>query len=257
MKNSRCLPALLAVGHLPARRALWMPTALAETRPEALSTNVCPRLQMVGSAGNGRGQGRSRSRCLAVARPRPGNQVESILSRRRRGANARSAPPAPRDGRNGCEPRFADVRRGAVFQNYQLAGSIGQVVPSPIIGRDDASQHRLRSGVQIHLAGTERFSPSPPQASISHQTSRHKSAHADVLASVAERPHWLTPCSTKLLSVTYWAGARAMRKNMKSPKSSAPSTSWMRNGSVPNTVTGCPVLVFATNPQPATHKSAS
>ena len=44
---------------------------------------------------------------------------------------------------------------------------------------------------------TKRLSPRPPEASISHQTSRHKSAHADVLASVAERPRWLTPCPKK------------------------------------------------------------
>ena len=93
-------------------------------------------------------------------------------------------------------------------------------------------------------------------------------AHGEVVAQAAPsinlapdvapqiRPRWLTPCSTKLPSVTCWAGARAMHKNMKSPKSSAPSTSWMKNGSVPETVTGCPVLVFATKPQPATHKSA-
>ena len=43
------------------------------------------------------------------------------------------------------------------------------------------------SGVVCYLTlRTERFSPRPPQTSISHQTSRHKSAHADVLASVAE-----------------------------------------------------------------------
>ena len=46
---------------------------------------------------------------------------------------------------------------------------------------------------------TERLSPKPHQASISRQTLRHKSAHADVLASVALRPRWFTPCSTKLL----------------------------------------------------------
>ena len=49
---------------------------------------------------------------------------------------------------------------------------------------------------------TERVSPRPLQASISHQTLRHKSAQADVLASVAFHPRWFTPCSTKLLSVS-------------------------------------------------------
>ena len=62
----------------------------------------------------------------------------------------------------------------------------------------------------------ERLSPQPYHASISRQTSRHKSAHADVLASVAFRPRWLTPCSTKLLSVTYCASARNAKKHEKS-----------------------------------------
>ena len=51
-----------------------------------------------------------------------------------------------------------------------------------------------------------RLSPKPPQASIS----RHMSAHTSVLASVAFRPRWLTPRSTKLLSVTYRARVRVM-----------------------------------------------
>ena len=136
----------VALQRLPrvARSGCWQ---RAQMRPEALSTNGCPRLQMVGSASNGRDQGRSRSRCLSVARPCPGNQVES-MSMLSRGATARNPIRHARDGRNGCGPRFADVRRSAVFQNYQLAGCIGQVVPSPIIGRDDASQHRHRSGAR-------------------------------------------------------------------------------------------------------------
>ena len=133
-----------------------------------------------------------------------------------------------------------------VFQNNQFASCISQVVPSPISGIDYTSQHRFNSGVCAFTLRIERVSPRPPQTSISHQTFRHKSAQADVLASVALRLRWFTPCSTKLVSVTYWASAYAMRKNTDSPKSSASSTSWMRNGSVRKTVTGCPVPAFAT-----------
>ena len=44
----------------------------------------------------------------------PGRVNVQTLSR---GANARNPVRHARDGRHGCEPRFADVRRGAVFQN--------------------------------------------------------------------------------------------------------------------------------------------
>ena len=89
--------------------------------------------------------------------------------------------------------------------------------------------------MRLDLAHIEVVAQPSSQASISRQTLRHKSAHADAPTSVALRPRWFTPGSTKLLSVTYGAGARAMRRNMKRPKSFAPSTSWMRKGSVPET----------------------
>ena len=182
--NCSAVPRALAPeapGHLPrvVRSGCWQSE---QTRPEALWTNVCPPRWMAGSAGNGRGQGRARSRRLAVARPRPGIQVESAS---KRCLAARNPVSHACDGQVGRKPRL--------FHN-QLASRISQVVPSPIIGSDHTSQHRFRSGVGVAQAS---------QASISHQTSSHKSAHADVLASVAFRPRWSTRCSTKLLSVTY------------------------------------------------------
>ena len=97
-----------APGHLPrvVRSGCWQSE---QTRPEALSTNVCPRLRMVGSTGNGRGPSRSRSTSLPAA----------------------------------------------------------SAVPSPVISRDDASQHRFRSGVRLHLAHGEVVAQAS-QASISH-----------------------------------------------------------------------------------------
>ena len=49
-------------------------------------------------------------------------------------------------------------------------------------------------------------------------------------------------------AVTYCAGACAIRRNMKKPESSAPSTSWMKKGNVPETGTGCRAPAFATSP---------
>ena len=45
-------------------------------------------------------------------------------------------------------------------------------------------------------------------ASIYVQASRHKSAQAADTATMEDRTRWLTPSSTKLLSVTDWAGDR-------------------------------------------------
>ena len=59
------------------------------------------------------------------------------------------------DGQIGREPRLANVWRGAVFQNHQFASCVSKVVPSPILGRDYASQHRFRSSVCLHLAHGE------------------------------------------------------------------------------------------------------
>ena len=72
--QNRC--AALTPGHLPrvVRSECWQSE---QTRPEALSTNVCPRLPVVGSSGSGRGQGRARLRLQVITRPRPGIQVES------------------------------------------------------------------------------------------------------------------------------------------------------------------------------------
>ena len=104
-----------------------------------------------------------------------------------------------------------------------------------------------------------KIAAGPSHRVSSHRLSqsRHKSAHADASASVALRPRWFTPCSTKLLSATYCATTRAMRRNMKRRNYSAPSTSWMQKGSVPETKTGCLAPVLATNSHPATHRSAS
>ena len=80
-----------------------------------------------------------------------------------------------------------------MFQNYQLSARSFPARSSAVMMPASTG-----SGVVCALTlRTERFSPRAPQTSISHQTSRHQSAHADVLASVAERPRWLTPCSLK------------------------------------------------------------
>ena len=69
-----------APGYLPrvVRSGSWQ---TVQKRPEALSTNVCPRRWMAGSSGNGRGQDRARSRRLAIARPDPRIQVASMSPR--------------------------------------------------------------------------------------------------------------------------------------------------------------------------------
>ena len=112
----------------------------------------------------------------------------------------------------------------------------------------------LRSGVRLDLAHREAVAAQCIDFAryVTHHVRPRRRASLGRIS-----PTLVDALLDKLLSVTYCAGARAMRKNMKRPKSSAPSTSWMRNGSVQETVMGCPALVFATRYQPATHRSAS
>ena len=150
----------------------------------------------------------SRQGRLTRARP--------VSSEPLRSGKAERAAPVPRHcgeqrfmmldmtGRPLCNQSLSET--GSKNTSLQVA-SARQSTParsSPVI----TSAHTVSGAVCALTFCTERLSPKPPQASISRHKSSHKSAHAHVLASVAFRPRWLTPCSTKLLSVTYCASAR-------------------------------------------------
>ena len=194
-------------GFVALRRALWRLKRLGTNRVScALGAGRASKRALrryhkrVPSSldGRERWQRQGPSSCeLASSRSRsptprdPSHVNVQTLSRR---ATARNPVSHACDGQVGRKPRRPDARRCTVFKNHQPASRTSQVIPKPVVGSGHTSQH----------LGTERVS-----------------AQTDVLASLAFRPRWFTPCSTKLLSVTYCAGACAIRRrNMKRPKSS-------------------------------------
>ena len=185
-----------------------------QTRPEAQSTNVCPRLRMVGSAGSGRGQGPSSSNRSPT--PRNPNVVKFPSLPRR--TNTRDPVSHACDGQVGRVPRRSNAGHAA-----PKPPACKQHQPSHFLSGDNAVAYRLGSGVRRNLAHGEAVALTSPSIdfapNVAPQVRPRRSAGLG-------GPRWLTPCSTKLLSVTCYAGARAIRRNMKRAQSSSPSTSW-------------------------------
>ena len=155
----------------------------------------------------GRGQGRAlvSPRIRSPSSRNPDRINVQTLPRR---TNTRNPVSHTGGGQAGRELRRPDGR-GTVLQNHQLASRVSHVAASPVISRDHTSQHRFM-GVRLDLA-LRKVIAQALSGIGSRQTTHERSAHADGLASTASRPRWFTPCSTKLLSVTYSASARALR----------------------------------------------
>ena len=175
-----CGPQSRQAGIVALRRALW--------RMKRLGTYHVSCAPGAGRAGRERWQRQGPgSRSLACFRSRPSTPRDpsrvsvQTLSRR---TNARNPVSHACDGQVGREPRRPRRARHSKTTSLQAAPAKSfSARPSAVI-----TPASTASGVVC------RVSPKPLQASISHQTSRHTSAHADVLASVASRPRWSTPC---------------------------------------------------------------
>ena len=103
------------------------------------------------------------------------------------------------DGQIGRVPRRLDDGRSTVLQNHKFASSIIPIIASPIVNRDDANKHRVRSGVRLDFAHREVVVQASPDTEFA----------PSVTPTLACLPWWLsarwsTLCSTKLLSFLRW-----------------------------------------------------